>query len=115
MNNVLIGSLGENLAKEFLLNKNYEILDTNVRFSHYCELDIVAKKKNTLVFVEVKTRKNANFGLPSEAVTPTKYNNIKKGIYFYLSEKNIKYDRYQIDVISIVLKPVLKIEHLENI
>lgn len=115
MNNVQVGSIGENLAKDYLIRNGYEILDTNVRFSRYCELDIVAKKKNTIVFVEVKTRKNTDFGSPAEAVTLTKYNNIKKGVYFYLQDKNIKYDRFQIDVISIVLKPELKIEHLENI
>ena len=46
---------------------------------------------------------------------PAKYQNIKKGIYFYLQEKNIKYDKFRIDVISVTLKPELKIEHLENI
>ena len=49
------------------------------------------------------------------AVIESKYQNIKKGIYFYLQEKNIKYDKFRIDVISVTLKPELKIEHLENI
>ena len=115
MNNVKTGAVGEDLARRYLENNGYEILDTNVKFSRFCELDIVAKIKNTIVFVEVKTRKTEAFGTPSEAITPTKYQNIKNGIYFYLQDKNIKYDKYRIDVISITLKPKLKIEHLENI
>lgn len=115
MNNVKTGAVGEDLARRYLEDNGYEILDTNVKFSRFCELDIVAKIKKTIVFVEVKTRKTNTFGTPAEAITPTKYQNIKKGIYFYLQDKNIKYDKYRIDVVSITLKPELKIEHLENI
>ena len=115
MNNVKTGAVGEDLARRYLEDNGYEILDTNVKFSRFCELDIVAKIKKTIVFVEVKTRKTNSFGSPAEAITPTKYQNIKKGIYFYLQDKNIKYDKYRIDVVSITLKPELKIEHLENI
>lgn len=115
MNNVKIGSAGEDLAKRYLQKNGYEILDTNVKFSRYCEIDIIAKIKTTLVFVEVKTRKTDRFGAPAEAITKTKYQNIKNGIYFYLQNNNVKYNQYRIDVISITLKPELKIEHLENI
>ncbi len=115
MNNRELGSYGENLAKNYLLDNGYEILDTNVKFSRLCELDIVAKLNNTLSFVEVKTRKNNDFGLPFEAITKTKYENIKKGAYLYLQQKNIKYTKFQIDVIGIVLEPEIKIEHMENV
>lgn len=115
MNNVKTGAVGEDLARRYLERNGYEILDTNIKFSRVCELDIIAKIKKTIVFVEVKTRKTDAFGTPLEAITPTKYQNIKKGIYFYLQEKNIKYDKFRIDVISVTLKPELKIEHLENI
>lgn len=115
MNNVKTGAAGEDLARRYLEDNGYEILDTNVKFSRFCELDIVAKIKKTIVFVEVKTRKTNTFGTPAEAITKTKYQNIKNGIYFYLQDKNIKYDKYRIDVVSITLKPELKIEHLENI
>lgn len=115
MNNVKTGAVGEDLARRYLEDNGYEILDTNVKFSRFCELDIVAKIKKTIVFVEVKTRKTNTFGTPAEAITKTKYQNIKNGIYFYLQDKNIKYDKYRIDVLSITLKPELKIEHLENI
>ncbi len=115
MNNVKTGAVGEDLARRYLERNGYEILDTNIKFSRVCELDIIAKIKKTIVFVEVKTRKTDALGTPAEAITPAKYQNIKKGIYFYLQEKNIKYDKFRIDVISVTLKPELKIEHLENI
>ena len=115
MNNVKTGAVGEDLARRYLERNGYEILDTNIKFSRVCELDIIAKIKKIIVFVEVKTRKTDAFGTPAEAITPAKYQNIKKGIYFYLQEKNIKYDKFRIDVISVTLKPELKIEHLENI
>lgn len=115
MNNLKTGAVGEDLAKRYLENNGYEILDTNVKFSRFCEIDIIARVKKTIVFVEVKTRNTDKFGIPAEAITPAKYQNIKKGIYFYLNDKNLKYDKFRIDAILITLKPELKIEHLENI
>ena len=95
------------------LQKNgYEIIDRNVHFSRFCEIDIIAKQKDTLVFVEVKTRKTDNFGVPFESITKTKFENLKKGVQFYLSENKVK--DYRIDVIGITLKPEIKIEHLKN-
>lgn len=115
MNNRDVGNFGESLAKNYLIDNGYEIVDSNVHFSRFCELDIIAKKDNSFYFVEVKTRKNGNLGNPLEAVTKNKYNNIKKGAYLYLQQNNIKYRNFQIDVIGITLEPELKIEHLENI
>ena len=91
----------------------YEILERNKHFSKLCEIDIIAKIKNKVIFVEVKTRKTNSFGTPLEAITKTKYNNIKTGVLSYLSENKIK--SYQIDVIGITLEPELKIEHLKNV
>ena len=113
MNNRQFGDMGEEIAAKYLKDKGYEILDRNVHYSRFCELDIVAKQKNTLVFVEVKTRKTDAFGTPFEAITKTKHENIKKGALNYLSEHN--YKSYRIDVIGITLEPELKIEHLQNI
>ena len=113
MNNKILGNAGEDLACRYLQKRGYEILERNKHYSRFCEIDIIAKYKNTVVFVEVKTRKNNDFGLPVEAVTKTKYENLKKGVQFYLSENKVK--DYRIDVISITLKPEIQIEHLKNI
>ncbi len=113
MNNREFGAKGEDLACEYLIKNGYEILERNVHFSRFCEIDIIAKLHEKYIFVEVKTRKNNSFGTPLEAVTKTKYNNIKTGVYTYAQENKIK--NFQVDVIGITLYPELKIEHLRNV
>ena len=113
MNNRQFGNFGEEIACKYLLDNGYKIIARNVHYSRFCELDIIAEYKKTLVFVEVKTRKNEDFGTCMDAITKTKYQNIKKGALNYLSEHD--YKNYRIDVIGITLQPELKIEHLENI
>ncbi|MBP3846808.1 YraN family protein [bacterium] len=113
MNNREFGSKGEDLACDYLKKNGYEIVERNKHFSKFCEIDIIAKIKNKYVFVEVKTRKSDDFGSPFEAITKTKYNNIKTGVLSYLNENNIK--NYQIDVIGITLYPQLSIKHIKNI
>ena len=113
MNNREFGNKGEDLACEYLIKNGYEILERNKHFSKLCEIDIIAKFKNKVVFVEVKTRKSDAFGTPMEAITKTKYNNIKTGVLSYVQENKIK--NYQIDAIGITLQPTLKIQHLKNV
>lgn len=110
-----IGVNGEVLAQEYLKKQGYEILEVNKRFSRFCEIDIIAKHKDTLVFVEVKTRSSNFCGSPLEAITKTKYENIKTGLFTYLQDTKVKYKSYRIDAISIILNPEVKIEHLKNI
>lgn len=113
MNNRKFGDAGEDLACRYLERQGYKILERNKHYSRFCEIDIIAKEKNTVVFVEVKTRKTDSFGSPLEAITKSKYANIIKGVQFYLSENKVKH--YRIDVVGITLKPEIKIEHLKNI
>lgn len=113
MENKKIGNAGEDLACRYLEKRGYKILERNKHYSRFCEIDIIAEYKTTLVFVEVKTRTTNDFGTPFEAITKSKYENIKKGIQFYLQEH--KFQKYRIDVIGITLKPELKIEHLKNV
>ena len=114
MNNIEIGKKGEKLAQEYLVKNRYKIIDTNKRFSRFCEIDIIALEKDTLVFCEVKTRKTNICGSPFEAITKSKYQNIKKGVFYYLQE-NPKFKKFRIDAISIILEPKLEIKHLKNI
>lgn len=113
MNNREFGAKGEDIACEYLVKNGYEILERNKHFSKFCEIDIIAKYKKKIVFVEVKTRKNANLGTPFEAITKTKYRNIKTGVLYYLRENRVK--DYQIDAIGITLFPKLEIKHLKNL
>lgn len=113
MNNRKFGDAGEDLACRYLEKQGYEILERNKHFSKFCEIDIIAKYKDTVVFVEVKTRKTDGFGTPLEAITPSKLANIKKGVQFYISENKVK--KYRVDVVGITLKPEMHITHLKNI
>lgn len=114
MDNISTGKKGEELAQKYLVKQGYKILETNKHFSRLCEVDIIALDKNTLVFCEVKTRRTLVCGSPFEAITKSKYQNIKKGLYLYLQE-NPTYKKFRIDAISIVLEPKLGISHLKNI
>jgi len=109
------GAKGELLAQEYFKKLGYQIIETNKRFSRLCEIDIIAKDKDTLVFCEVKTRSSDFCGSPLEAITKTKYDNIKTGLFSYLSESKIKYKKFRIDAVSITLNPEIKIQHLKNI
>lgn len=114
MSNIETGKKGEELAKEYLIKQGYKIVELNKRFSRFCEIDIIAKDKNTYVFCEVKTRSTDICGEPFEAITKTKYQNIKKGIYFYIQE-NPDCKKYRIDAVSVLLEPKIEIKHLKNI
>lgn len=113
MNNRDFGNKGEDIACEYLKKNGYDIIERNRHFSKLCEIDIIAKFKNRYVFVEVKTRRTNSFGSPLEAITKSKYRNIKTGVLSFVQENKI--NNYQIDVIGITLEPELKIEHLKNI
>lgn len=72
-----LGDKGENLALKKLRSKGYRILDRNFRTPEG-EIDIIAQKNKTLIFIEVKTRSTDKFGLAEEAITPQKIKKIIK-------------------------------------
>lgn len=110
-----VGAKGELLAQEYVKKQGYEIIEVNRRFSRFCEIDIIAKDRDTLVFIEVKTRSSDFCGSPFEAITKSKYENIKTGLFTYMQESKISYKKFRIDAISVILNPSVKINHLKNI
>lgn len=109
------GDKGEDIAAEFLSAKGFSIIERNFRYGHG-EIDIVAKEGETLVFVEVKTRTNLEFGDPIISITKGKQKQIKKIAEAYLFDKEIKDTDCRIDVIGILLLKGEKpdINHIEN-
>ena len=77
MNNRQRGAVGEELALNYLLKDGYKYIDKNWHYSRSAEIDLIMQKDKTIVFVEVKTRSNLNYGHPFEAITQTKMQNIK--------------------------------------
>lgn len=84
-NNKVTGNLGEAMAAEALEKQGYTIVTRNYR-KRYGEIDIIAKKEKTLYFVEVKTRKEKDFGNPLESITPRKQKKIYQVAQDYLQE-----------------------------
>lgn len=93
---------GENLASDYLTKKGYKILERNFR-KRYGEIDIVALDRDTLVFIEVKTRRSSQFGSPLEAITPWKLKSVIKTAYFYKLTHPKLPERLRIDAVSVKL------------
>ncbi len=115
MHNKDLGNWGEGQAVEFLRKKGYEIIERNF-YSYQGEIDIIAKDKNELVFCEVKTRRNINFGMPVEAVNYYKKKHIYATTKYYLYKKNINNACIRFDIIEVLLiDHKTKINHLKNV
>ena len=99
----LFGKQGENYACRLLQKSGYRIIERNFT-SRFGEIDIIAQDKDTLVFVEVKTRWSRRFGLPQEAVTPQKLFRIKRTAeYFSLRHPHLP-KKLRIDVVAIEIE-----------
>ncbi len=93
------GKEGEKRAAEFLLSKGWKILAQNYRHKHG-ELDIIGLDKGILVFVEVKFRKNNNFGYPEDFVNNHKISMVRKTAMNFMAKENWQKD-IRFDIISI--------------
>ena len=112
-----IGHWGEDMACEYLSEHNLTIITRNYH-SRYGEIDIIAKDKDCIVFVEVKTRKSSLYGLACEYVTAKKQVKIINTARCYLGEC---YEcEIRLDVIEIYYtdmhnnKKIKKINHIKN-
>lgn len=110
INTHILGVSGEQKAIEYLKEKGYLILNKNYQCS-IGEIDIICKKNNVIVFVEVKQRETLKFGHPREAVTPYKINKIKMVATNYLKFNKLTNQKIRFDVIDILAD---KITHIEN-
>ncbi len=109
------GKLGENLATIYLQKKGYKIIERNF-IAKQGEIDIIAIDKKEFVFIEVKTRTNANYGKPIEAVDKIKQKHLIKTVEYYLYSRNLENEFVRIDVIEIYLyKHKYKLNHIKQI
>ena len=97
-----LGRTGERLAAEALTRRGYCILEQNYRCRHG-EIDLVAEEAQDLVFVEVKTRRGAAYGLPEEAVTARKRQKLRDVASFYLDAHHCSERSWRIDVVAVQL------------
>ncbi len=108
-----LGRKGEELAFRFLRKKGYRIIEKN----YVCklgEMDIIAKEKDTLIFIEVKTRTSALFGPPQLAVNFAKQRQLSKVALNYLKEKRLEDVKARFDVVAILLDQKEGIEIIQN-
>lgn len=112
---IKLGKQGEDLAVDHLLGRGFEIIVRNYR-QKTGEIDIIARDREWLVFVEVKTRKSTCFGQPFEAVTKKKQSQICRVALDYMSRNKLLDQPARFDVISILINKNGKavIEHLAN-
>ena len=112
------GNLGENMAKKYLEEKGYSVVEQNYK-NKWGEIDLIVKDKKELVFVEVKTRIGEQFGTPEDAINKDKINRLMKNSQAYMNYKIKSADfSYRIDAICIVLdnkNNLIRINHYENI
>lgn len=112
-----IGKYGENIACEYLKRKGYSILCQNYH-SRFGEVDVIALSPDKCTcFVEVKTRKNTDYGSPYEFVTYSKQNKLRKTALCYTGTDQI-YMRF--DIVEVLYKiegtkvKVASVNHIEN-
>jgi putative endonuclease len=111
-----VGKLGEKVAQKFLKKWGYRIRETGFRCRHG-EIDIIAQKKDHLVFVEVRTKSNLDFGTPEESITRAKKERIIASALTYTSTHQNLPSLWRIDVVAIELDDkgqTKRIEHIEN-
>jgi putative endonuclease len=93
------GSDIEKLAARYLEESGYEILERNFRVGHK-EIDIIAREKSTVVFVEVKASRNLSYGHPSFRVTRKQRMNIIMAARHFIEDRMLEGYDFRLDVIS---------------
>jgi putative endonuclease len=109
-----LGKKGEDLAIAQLRVLKYKILERNYKCA-LGEIDIIAREKDTLVFVEVKTRTTRDFGGPAAAVNERKQRQLSKVALTYLNQKKITEMPARFDVVAVeLIPPAPQIEVIRN-
>ena len=108
------GILGEKLAKDFLKKRGYRVLETNYRCPEG-EIDIIARHKDSFVFIEVRTKTSLEFGSPEESITPAKKERMKATASHYQQAHNNLPLLWRIDVVVVELDQRGKLSRIELI
>ena len=109
------GNSGEDIAVQYLKSHGHIILKRNF----YCkqgEIDIITKDENEIVFIEVKSRSNTEYGLPSESVTKQKIQHLYKTARYFLYKNKMLNEFVRFDVVEILIKSgKFNINHIKQI
>ncbi len=110
-----VGLRGENAAVRYLKGRGYKILDRNVR-SGRNEIDIVCRDKDTLIFVEVRSRARQDEFTPEDSIGPAKQRHVRNAVLYYLNQHYDPETYYRIDVIAVTITSLgqMQIKHIED-
>lgn len=109
---LLTGRRGEAQAEKFLKKAGLQIIARNVHVG--CdELDLIAKQGDTLIFVEVKTRKNEDFGRPAAAVNRAKRKKLSRAAIRFLKKRKLRPPYIRFDIVE-VIGDGLQVRHIPN-
>ena len=107
-----LGKEGERLAANFLMQKGFEVVSRNFRYRR-AEIDLIVRREDWLLFIEVKTRSSSAYGEPEEAVTAKKvrmmYDAAEECIYSIDWKGHVRFD-----IISVKLGNPPEIMHFED-
>lgn len=116
MNRRALGKIGERLARDYLKNRGYRILESNYRCS-LGEIDIIAESRSRLAFVEVRTRSSQEYGTPEESITEAKKEKLASLCMEYLSTHKVEKE-WHVDLLAVEMNSegeVGRIEHIPDI
>ena len=111
------GRWGEQVAERYLKKHHYKIKGRRVKVGKRDELDLIAEQQQVLVFVEVKTRRNENYGRPFSAVNSAKRKHLSRAAVAYLKKEKIKPEYIRFDVVEVIGEPevgIPEVRHIEN-
>ena len=115
-NNLKVGEKGEQVAESYLKKKGYSVLERNYK-NKYGEIDLIAKEGSELVFIEVRSKTENDFGMPEETVKGKKKKKLKQNALAYTTFNN--YDGfYRIDLVCVVFTKngeIKRLTHHKNI
>jgi putative endonuclease len=109
-----LGRRGEDLAHRYLQRIGYAVIARNFRPGTDSEIDIVAQKADAIVFVEVKSRRSAEYGAPERAMDSEKQKHIARAARTYTTRAGIEWNRVRFDVISVVFTKPPSILHQQD-
>lgn len=114
--NIPKGKKGEGLAVQYLERQGYKIIEKNWRYSRLGELDLIAEKGDTLVFIEVKTRTSSEYGHPTEVIVPKKLNRMRNLAEIYINGlSSSNYKNFRMDLVAILIGAETEITHIKDI
>lgn len=111
-----LGSAGEGIARRHLEDLGYALREANYR-CRWGEVDLVMEHEDTVVFVEVRTKRSSAYGTPEESVTAAKRRRLTATAFHYLQQHNLDVP-WRIDLVAITVNArgqVARVTHLENV